>query len=130
MRSVLFTIFLVLLSSSVFAQDATAIQDLKAQIEALKQQYEQRIKDLEQKVEQLQVQALQAPEPEAAPAPTQGQTIPGALNPTIAVAANFVGRADDQDVFNADGNPIQDRLNLREAELDLRVPVDPYADGV
>ncbi len=109
------------------------LEGLKAQIEALKADYEKRIKALEDQVEQLQVQALQAPEEEPATAPPaqqQVQSIPGALNPSISVAANFVGRADNQHVVNEDGNPISDRLNLREAEIDLRVPIDPYADGV
>jgi hypothetical protein len=132
MRSILLTLLLCFFATSVFAQDAAAVQDLKAQIEALKQQYEQRIKDLEQKVEQLQVQALQAPEAEAAPAAEAApqQTIPGILNPAISVVGNFVGRADNQDVLNEAGQRISDKLNLREAEIDFRVPVDPYADGV
>src|SRR5262245_46676078 len=111
-----------------------AIQDLKQQLETLKTQYEQRIKSLEEQVEQLQIQMLQAPEPgeevaQAAPAPVQ-QTIPGALNPAISVVTNFVGRVDNQDVLTEEGDLISDRMNVREAELDFRVPVDPYADGV
>ena len=111
------------------AQDA--VQDLKNQIDALKQEYEKRIADLEQKVEQLQLQTADVPEPaEAIAAPPQQQTIPGALNPAISVVGNFVGRADDQSVFNEEGREIDDKLNLREVEIDFRVPVDPYADGV
>src|SRR5437763_15336231 len=81
------------------------IEQLKAQIDALKADYDKRIKDLEDQVQQLQTQMLQAPSAEeqagiAAPPPIQ--TIPGALNPAIAVAANFVSRADDQKIFNGD----------------------------
>src|SRR5262249_46045557 len=114
-------------------QTQTTLNDLKTQIETLKADYEKRIKDLESQVEQLQVQLLQAPgAEEAAPAPPAAvvQSIPGALNPAISVASNFVSRSDDQKVFNEDGNRIDNKLNLREAELDLRVPIDPYADGV
>jgi hypothetical protein len=39
---------------------------------------------------------------------------------------------DDQDavVGNEDGDRLDDGVNLREIELDLRLPVDPYADAV
>lgn len=125
--------FLISWCSSIPVQAQTAsetIQDIKNQIDTLKADYEKRIKALEDQVQQLQVQALQAPEAEVPPPQQPVQSIPGALNPAIAVAANFVGRSDDQNVFTEDGDPIDDRLNLREAELDLRVPIDPYADGV
>ena len=125
----LFALVLALtVTNRAFAQDS-ALEDLKNQIEALKQDYEKRIAELELKVEQLQLQSAEVPEPEAAAPPVQ-QTIPGALNPAISVVSNFVGRADDQDVFNEEGQQIDDKLNLREAEVDFRVPVDPYADGV
>lgn len=117
------------------AQDSSqaAVEALKAKIDALKADYEKRIKDLEDQVQQLQVQMLQtAPEgePTAAPAQAAVQTIPGALNPAIAVASNFVSRADSDKVYNGDGARIDNKLNLREAEVDMRVPIDPYADGV
>jgi hypothetical protein len=117
--------------------DAAALETLKAQIDAMKAEYEKRIKDLESQVAQLQVQMLQGPsetesEPAAAQqAPAQGvQSIPGALNPAITVFGNFVARGDDAKVFNEEGNRIDNKLNLREAEIDMRVPVDPYADAV
>lgn len=112
----------------------TAVQELKAQLDALKADYEQRIKNLEDQIQQLQIQMLQAPgAEEAAPAAPQQaavQTIPGALNPAISVVSNFVGRVDNQNVYNDAGDLVNDKMNLREAELDFRVPVDPYADGV
>ena len=113
-------------------QTQTTLNDLKTQIETLKADYEKRIKDLESQVEQLQVQLLQAPTGEEAPAPPPAvvQSIPGALNPAISVASNFVSRSDSQEVFNEDGNRIDNKMNLREAEVDFRVPIDPYADGV
>ncbi|MBI4455641.1 MAG: hypothetical protein HY644_07060 [Acidobacteria bacterium] len=110
-----------------------ALEALKAQIEAIKTEYEKRIKDLETLVEQLQIQALgAAPEPVPAQpvAPVPMQTIPGALNPAISVIGNFVGRGDSSEVLNEDENRIDNKFNLREAEIDMRVPVDPYADGV
>ncbi|MCI0447306.1 hypothetical protein L0152_29370 [bacterium] len=110
----------------------TSIDQLKSELELLKADYENRIKALEEQVTQLQTQILQAApvEVEQPAAQPTVQTIPGALNPAIAVVGNFVGRSDDQDVFNEDGAPVGDRLNLREAEIDMRVAVDPYADGV
>jgi hypothetical protein len=113
--------------------DQATIEALKAQIAAMKAEYEKRIKDLEQQVEKIQIQMLQAPpEPEAAiPSPQRGvQVIPGALNPAISVVGNLVGRADSTKVFNDEGNRIDNKMNLREAEIDMRVPVDPYADAV
>src|SRR5262245_17922076 len=116
--------------------DAAALQALKAQIDVLKSEYEKRIKDLETRVEQLQAEMLRAaPEPEApaaAPAAQERgvQAIPGALNPAISAIGNFVGRADSKKVFSEEGDRIDNKLNLRETEIDMRVPVDPYADAV
>src|SRR5262249_35138974 len=46
--------------------DATALQALKAQIDAMRSEYEKRIKELETRLEQLQADMLRAaPEPEA-----------------------------------------------------------------
>lgn len=114
------------------AQETTTIQELKTQLDGLKSEYEQRIKNLEDQIQQLQTQMLQMPEPEAAEAPQQApvQTIPGALNPAISVVGNFVGRVDSDPVFNDAGAQIDDKMNIREAEIDMRVPVDPFADGV
>ena len=118
------------------AGDAAALQAIRAQIEALRADYEKRIKELESQVEQLQLQMLRGPaEPEPAAAQGQAapsviQTSPGALNPAIAAVGNFVARADDQKVYNEDGGRADNRFILREAEIDMRVPVDPYADAV
>lgn len=127
--------FLICMISPAWAQAPAGtgtLEDLKDQIETLKKDYEQRIKNLEDQVQQLQVQALQAapeaPPEQAVTAPVQ--TSPGILNPAISVIGNFVSRTDDQDVFNEEGQAIDDKMNLREAELDMRVAVDPYADGV
>lgn len=117
---------------------AVLLQELKSQIDSLQADYEKRIKALETQVEQLQIQALQAAPAEAEPAlqvatPTPRptvQVIPGALNPAISAVGNFVGRMDNQKVFNEDQMRIDNKMNLREAELDMRVPIDPYADGV
>ena len=110
------------------------IQALRTQIEALKTDYQARIESLEKQLEEVQAQLLRLPEPETtAPvaAAASAQVSPGALNPAISVVSNFLGRADNQKVF-LDGTPtrIDNTFNLREAEIDMRVPVDPYADAV
>jgi hypothetical protein len=114
--------------------DSATLGSLKAQIDQLKADYEKRIKGLEDQMEELQKQMLQAAPETLEPAPPADsrpvQSIPGALNPAISVVGNFVGRIDDQKVFNSDLDRIDNKVNLREAEIDMRVPIDPYADGV
>jgi hypothetical protein len=123
-------------NTAVQTGDAAALDAIRAQIQSLRTEYEKRIKELENQVEQLQLQMLRGTaEPEAAtataqPAPAVVQTSPGALNPAIAAVGNFVARADSQKVFSEDGGRADNRFTLREAEIDMRVPVDPYADAV
>ena len=111
-----------------------ALQALQAQIESMKAEYERRLKELESQLQDLQAQMLRAgPEPEPTQplaAPAQVQVTPGALNPAIGVVGNFLARADNQKLFMEDGGRIDNKLSLREAEIDMRVPVDPYADAV
>jgi hypothetical protein len=123
--------------SSAAANPATAtsssIEQLRAEIAAVKAQYEERIKQLEVRLEELQIQVLRnTPETPAAasPAASSAQRSFGALNPAISVVGNLVGRADSQKVFSDAGPRIDNKITLREAEIDMRVPVDPYADGV
>ena len=136
--AVIVPLFSLLANPVVYAQapaspQAADINALRAQLDALKAEYEKRIQALEKQVEDLQTQMLRA-EPEAvapAPAPAVVPTSPGVLNPAISVVGNFLGRADNRKVLLDDGvTRIDDQLNLREAEVDMRVPIDPYADGV
>lgn len=54
-----------------------------------------------------------------------------AFNPPITAFINAAARIDDQDVTDASGKArIDDRPFLRSLELDLRAPVDPYAEAV
>jgi hypothetical protein len=125
---------LMLWPSLLQAQTGNAdLQALRAQIEALKTEYQARIDGLEKQLEEVQAQMLRLPEPSAAPvaAPAAAPTSIGALNPAIAVSTNFLGRGDNQKVFAEDGfTRIDNTFNLREAEIDLRAPIDPYSDGV
>jgi len=55
------------------------------------------------------------------------------FNPGITVFGNIFSRLDDQPVFLEDDpalERIDDRINLREVELDFRAAIDPWADGV
>jgi hypothetical protein len=114
---------------------AADLAALRVQIDTLKADYEKRIQALEMQLEEIQTKMLQLT-PDAAPAAAPAaaaapaQTSFSALNPAISVVGNFVARADNQKVFIEDGDRIDNRMNLREAEIDMRVPVDPYADGV
>jgi len=140
MKSSSFSIFCLLLALLIvpiplLAQAANPnadIQALRAQIEALKTEYQTRIESLEKQLEEVQVQLLKVPEPDTAPAPAATAPVsPGALNPAISVVGNFLGRGDNQKVYASDGiTRIDNSFNLREAEIDMRVPVDPYADAV
>jgi hypothetical protein len=118
------------------APEQETLKQLQSEIAALKADYENRIRQLETRLEELEVQMLKAApvESEVPAAPSAPAVAPpimaGALNPAIAVIGNLVGRADSQKVFNEDGNRIDNKMILREAEIDMRVPVDPYADGV
>jgi hypothetical protein len=117
--------------------DPAALQAVRNEIDALKADYEKRIKALEAQLETLQLQMLRnAPETQAATAAAQQtpaasvQTIAGALNPAMTVVGNFVARGDSQKIYGADGIRLDNRMALRETELDLRAAIDPYADGV
>src|SRR5437867_11215860 len=127
-------LFILLRTPDGLAQSPTAaeVNAVRAQIDALKADYEKRIQALEAQLQEIQAQMLQiAPESSAgaSAAPPTVPTSPGALNPAISVIGNFVGRIDNQKVFNGDGVRIDNQPCLREAEIDMRVPVDPYADG-
>jgi hypothetical protein len=117
------------------ASEQTAIEALRAEIAAIRADYDNRIRQLESRLEELQAQMLRsAPETEIQPAipsaTISSQTIASTLNPAISVIGNLVGRADSQKVFNENGTRIDNKLLLREAEIDMRIAVDPYADGV
>jgi hypothetical protein len=57
------------------------------------------------------------------------------LNPRMTVSGDFLWRTDDKRVYlNNDptipGNRIDDTINMREVEMDLRASVDPYVEAV
>ena len=117
--------FLCSFPAVVMAQDSV-IEALKSQLAEMQRQMQKMM----ERIEQLEREKIAETEAPPQPAQQPVQTTLGALNPAISVITNFVGRGDSKRVFNGDGDLISNKFNLREAELDLRAPIDPYADGV
>lgn len=107
------------------AQDG-AIESLKRQLADMQQQMQK----MAERIEQLEREKTAEAEAPAPPPQQPTQSILGALNPAITVFGNFVGRGDSKRVFNEDGDRISNKFNVREVEVDMRAPIDPYADGV
>jgi hypothetical protein len=103
------------------AKDPAQQQDPKTQ-DRLDDQ-EDRIKDLERRLAETEKRQSQ----------TTSANPFTVLNPRMTVSGDFLWRADDKKVY-VDNNPANDRIddtiNLREAELDLRASVDPFVDAV
>src|SRR5262245_58088234 len=146
---------LILLSAPVFAQEAasppTEVEQLRRELEALRQEYSTRLADLEARLQSLQPGAAVTPSPPpaaaepapAAPATAEAAVPPGAagaggpsgalpvyggaaptskvFNPDMAVIGNFLGAAGD---MPEDGAP---SLQMEEAEASFQAVVDPYA---
>ncbi len=103
------------------AKDASQQQDQKVQ-DRLDDQ-EDRIKDLERRLAEAEKKQSQ----------TTSANPFTVLNPRLTVVGDFLWRFDDKKVFldNDPGNPrIDDTINMREVELDLRASVDPFVDAV
>lgn len=113
-----------LLEGTGSAQDS-AIETLKRQLAEMREQMQKMAERIEQLEREKSAEAEPPPQPVQQP-----QSLLGALNPAISVIGNFVGRGDSQRVSNGDGDRISNKFNLREAEIDMRAPIDPYADGV
>jgi len=93
---------------SLFAQDPK----VQEQIEELKE----RVEKLEREKEELKKQG-------------SGNPL-NALNPSLAVVGNFLWRLDNHDIVGEDGEELDDKIYVREVELDMRAAIDPYADGM
>jgi ElaB/YqjD/DUF883 family membrane-anchored ribosome-binding protein len=84
------------------------------ELEKTKEHFENRMRQLENKIDAL-----------------ARSMAPTALNPRTTAFVNFAARSDNKDVFDAEGvNAIDNRPFLRTVELDLRAPVDPYAEAI
>lgn len=96
---------------------------------------EERVKELEAELERMKLRMPEEGDEEedeesaAAPQPAPANVSANVLNPTVTVAGNSLYRYDDQPVL-VDGEPVDNRFNVREVELDFRAAVDPFADGV
>ncbi len=131
-------------------EDAARIRALEAEVERLKVSApvaatgvspERRAVDTETR--EGPALAGEAVEPAGIPAETAERrpqdTSPGmvdrlnAFNPRLTVIGNGLLRLDDRKVFTEDDGSferVDSRFRLREAELDLRAAIDPYADGL
>lgn len=144
-------IALIALSPSIPAQDTTSdnLEDLKAAVESLKrtieaqqaliQELSERLGELEEEIAeelddlQFELEFLEEEGAAATAAPPPQSQNQNVFNPAITIFGNLVGRADDRPVFLDEGDEperIDDRVNLREVEIDFRAPIDPWADGV
>lgn len=103
------------------AKDPAQQQDSKTQ-DRLDDQ-EDRIKDLERRLAETEKRQSQ----------TTSANPFTVLNPRMTVSGDFLWRVDDKKVY-VDNNPLGDRIddtiNMREVELDLRASVDPFVDAV
>jgi hypothetical protein len=72
------------------------------------------------------------PQPETIPAPPAASAAPSpnVFNPRLTVVGDGLYRYDSRAVLDSAGNRLDGRFVLREVELDMRVAVDPFADGV
>jgi len=102
-------------------KDATQQQDSKVQ-DRLDDQ-EDRLKDLERRLAESEKRQSQ----------TTSANPFTVLNPRMTVSGDFLWRTDDKKVY-VDRIPTNDRIddtiNMREVEMDLRASVDPFVDAV
>jgi len=92
----------------------TLPQSQSDELDRLEEKLDQRLRELENKIDAVS----------RASAPT-------AFNPRMTASLNVAARADDKTVYDSQGETqIQNRPFLRTVELDLRAPVDPFAEAV
>jgi hypothetical protein len=125
---------LVATSTPGLAQDT--VEELRAELErerAARLALEQRLADVEARLNgsglgalEVQLQGLVAPE-HALPAATRTPTSPAFFNPAVGV---FMDATIEAGNFDDRLGEDSDRLSLRETEVDLRLPLSPFATGV
>lgn len=127
---------LLLLASGARAQDAGDEPDPAERLRALEEELarvradqDEEIDALHERIDELGDELAEA----RRAASTPGQQRLNVFNPQTTVFGNFLGRADDRRAF-VDDDPgerrIDDRMWLREVEVDFRAAVDPWADAV
>src|SRR5262249_22099199 len=105
------------------ASDQDDLQTLKKRLDEMEKKHDQEVEELRDEIDTLNSKSSQP----ATQSPLQSLNV---FNPQLTVFGNFFGRWDDQRVVNPAGDPVDDRFWLREAELDFRAAIDPWADGV
>jgi hypothetical protein len=99
------------LDSLKTVQQEPAQQD---ELERFEERLEKRMQDLENKIDAISRSSAAV-----------------VFNPRTTAFLNLAARADNRRVFDSEGEAeIDDRPFLRTVELDLRAPVDPYAEAI
>jgi hypothetical protein len=105
-------------------------QDAKAQEKEKQEKLQDKLEDQEDRIKELERKLAEVEKRQAGATSAGART---AFNPTVTVSGDFLWRFDDKKVY-LDNDPskarIDDQINVREVELDLRASVDPYVDGV
>ena len=84
------------------------------ELDKLEERLDQRLRELESKIDAI-----------------SRASAPIVFNPRTTAFINFAARADDRTVYDSRGETqIQNRPFLRTVELDLRAPVDPFAEAI
>ncbi len=88
--------------------------DIDEAIDNLALRLEKRLQELEKKIDAI-----------------ARSTAPVVFNPRTTAFINFAARRDNRDVFDEEGiAEISSRPFLRSIEIDMRAPVDPYAEAI
>lgn len=128
-----FTLALLVAAQEARAQDAPepsaqGQESLEQALEDLRREHAREIAELREELYELEDEVSAN-----ARSQTPAQESLGLFNPALTVFGNFLYRHDDRPVY-VDDDPtaerVDDRFSLREVELDLRAPIDPWADGV
>jgi hypothetical protein len=95
------------------------------------QKVQDRLDDQEDRIKDLEKRLAEAEKRQAQTTSANPLTV---LNPTVTVSGDFLWRIDDKRVYTdhdpVNGDRIDDTINMREVELDLRASVDPFVDAV
>jgi hypothetical protein len=108
-------------------KDAVQAQDAKAQDSKV----QDRLDDQEDRIKELEKRLAEAEKRQSQTTSANPFTV---LNPRMTVSGDFLWRVDDRKVFTdndpTNGSRIDNTINMREVELDLRASVDPFVDAV
>jgi hypothetical protein len=103
--------------------------EIEKRLDELEKAHADEVEDLHFEIQTLEKELADLQAKSRAGAPQSASV----FNPGITVFGNFFARDDDQAAY-VDDDPtldrIDDRMNLREVELDFRAAIDPWADGV